>query len=221
MKLSHLLEAPNQMAIEHFLSTYWKGNFVSLPDHKINSDGTVDLMHYVSFEPRTTSQGETGKLTKIPDGIKFNKTESFSIADNALETLDGCPSFVDGDFNCQNNKLKSFEGAPSIITSDGLFGGNLFDSLHNIHEHIKQVDGSLYFVSQYSYMKRSCPIKSSVLGLLRIKGLQTVTLTDARDKSDDLYKVQEIINTYLKKPDQLMECQDALIDAGLEEFAKL
>ena len=221
MKLSHLLEASNQAEIEHFLSTYWKGNFVSLPDYKTNSDGTVDLMHFVSFEPRTTSHGQTGKLTKIPDGIKFNRTKSFSIADNALETLEGCPSFVDGDFNCQNNKLKSFEGVPSVIKRDGLFGGNLFESLHNIHEHIKRVDGSLYFVSQYSYMKRSCPIKSSVLGLLLIKGLQTVILTDARDELDDLYKVQEIINVYLKKPDQLMECQNALIDAGLEEFAKL
>jgi hypothetical protein len=221
MKLSRLLEAPNQMAIEHFLSTYWKGDFFSLPEHEINSDGTVNLKQYVSFEPRTTKRGETDKLTKIPDGIKFNQTESFSIADNALETFEGCPSHVDGDFNCQNNKLKSFEGAPAVIKSDGLFGGNLFESLHDIHKHIKQVDGSLYFVSQYSYMKRSCPIKSAVLGLLQIKGLQTVTLTDTRDKEHELYKVQEIINTFLKTPDKMLECQDALIDAGLEEYAKL
>ena len=55
-------------------------------------------------------------------------------------------------------------------------------------------------------------ISSHVLGLLKIKGLKHVKLSNK--------KVETIINKYLPEGD-ILECQSELMDAGLEEYAKL
>jgi hypothetical protein len=60
------------------------------------------------------------------------------------------------------------------------------------------------------------PIKSHVLGLLLIDGLRRVAL--------DNEEVEAIINDHLRKPmskQRMINCQNALIDAGYEEYAQL
>jgi len=56
------------------------------------------------------------------------------------------------------------------------------------------------------------PIKSSVLGLVKIKGLTNVIF--------DNKKLEKIMNKYLPLGD-IFDCQEELIEAGLEEFAEL
>ncbi len=54
---------------------------------------------------------EAMQLKRIP--IKFNQINgNFSITNNALVSLYGCPNIVDGAFNCSQNKLKSLKWGP-------------------------------------------------------------------------------------------------------------
>jgi hypothetical protein len=59
------------------------------------------------------------------------------------------------------------------------------------------------------------PIKSHVLGLLLIKGITEIKL--------DNKKVEEILNRYLPSNGMMsvLEAQDELIGAGLDEYAQL
>jgi hypothetical protein len=56
------------------------------------------------------------------------------------------------------------------------------------------------------------PILSNVLGLLKIEGLMVVYLLNK--------EVQAIINKYLPMGD-IFKCQEELIEAGFEDYAKI
>jgi hypothetical protein len=153
---------------------------------------------------------------KFEDGI-------FSVAQLNLASLNGCPSECTGGFVCsennltdliggptevlyinaRQNKLTSLSGAPSIIHRSGTFVFNRLTNLHNIHKEILEAE-SLIFEEN--------PITGKVLGLLKIRNLKKVVF--------DNKHVELIISKYLPMGD-LLECQQELIDNGLEEFAKL
>ena len=140
-------------------------------------------------------------LEGAPSVVKGN----FSCFNNNLTSLEGAPSAVKGDFYCSYNNLTSLEGAPSVVKGVFSCSNNKLTSLAGIHKIIKEIHGAAYF--------RSNPIKSSVLGLMRIKGLTKVFL--------DNKQVMGILNKYLKGDRDIIKCQSELLDAGLEEFAKL
>jgi hypothetical protein len=71
--------------------------------------------------------------------------------------------------------------------------------------YLKQIGGKLDLPN--------CPIKSNVLGLLKIKDLKKVEM--------DNKIVEEIINRNLNSGRRLSKCKQELIEAGLQEFAKL
>ena len=147
-----------------------------------------------------------------------------------LVGLDGAPDVVNGNFDCDKNQLSSLEGGPSRVTGDfscndndigtlefcpKYIGGDFFamrcglTDLHNIHKKIDYIFDT--FVASRN------PIKSHVLGLLKIKGLQAVRLENN--------KVSAILNAHLlglpaDKRD-ILKCQQVLIDNGFEEYAKL
>eukprot|EP00792_Barthelona_sp_PAP020_P000406 TRINITY_DN10638_c0_g1_i1.p1 TRINITY_DN10638_c0_g1~~TRINITY_DN10638_c0_g1_i1.p1 ORF type:complete len:346 (+),score=57.39 TRINITY_DN10638_c0_g1_i1:51-1088(+) len=57
-----------------------------------------------------------GKIDGKELPVKFDVVDGFfNIANNSLETLEGCPKKVAKDFNCSNNKLQNLFGAPSIV----------------------------------------------------------------------------------------------------------
>ena len=143
------------------------------------------------------------KLTSLegaPSAVKGN----FNCAANNLTSLEGAPSVVNNDFSCDNNKLTSLEGAPSVVNNDFYCFSNNLTSLAGIHKIIKEIHGCANFESN--------PIKSSVLGLMRIKGLTRVFL--------DNKQVMYILNKYLAGDRDIIKCQSELLDAGLEEYAK-
>ena len=144
---------------------------------------------------------------------------------NKLTDLEGAPIFVGKNFVCRNNQLTSLKGVPTTVK--GVFdassnplevidyvpkkmGYAIFDfcpikNLHNIHKVIK----SCPIISL-----RGCPLTSHVLGLLKIKKLDSVKLAAS------LEPLEKIINKYLPEGD-ILECQQELIEAGFEEYAQL
>ena len=129
----------------------------------------------------------------------------FSCSNNKLTSLEGAPSVVNGGFACFSNNLTSLEGAPSVVNGGFSCFSNNLTSLAGIHKIIKEIHGCADFNGNL--------IKSNVLGLMRIKGLTRVIL--------DNKQVQNILNKYLKGDRDIIKCQSELLDAGLEEYAKL
>ena len=122
-----------------------------------------------------------------------------------LTSFEGAPKMVRYNANFSHNYLTSFEHAPKRMQS--LFcANNEFTSLKDIHKHIRRIDG-IFFC-------RDNPVKSHVLGLLLIEGLQHVYI--------DNTIVEEILNRHLGKGRAgMLMAQEELIEAGLEEFAQL
>lgn len=220
----HLLEAKiNTAAIDEFLGVYWKGNG-SVPPYTLTPDGLINIDCYIQIAPRIVIPRLSHlnvKIDRLPDGIRFNSAgDSFAIGDNDLVTLEGCPRFVKGDFYAGNNQLTSLEYAPENIDGRAHFTNNPINSLHNIHKHMKTINGSIKFADLQS---GTCPIKSHVLGLLLIRGLRRAVLSTGFE-NEKLKVVEDIINKYLpndKGRASLIDCQNELIEAGFEEFAQL
>jgi len=131
---------------------------------------------------------------------------SFYCRGNKLTSLEGAPSRVDGDFYCSSNKLTSLAGAPSHVGGGFSCSYNELTSLKDVHKHITEIKGIFYAIES--------PIESHVLGLLLIKGATEVRLDNER--------VAEILNRHLGKGRAgMLMAQEELIEAGLEEYAKL
>jgi hypothetical protein len=145
------------------------------------------------------------KLTKLP--VKFGTVGGyFYCHDNAVSSLKGAPSSVGGSVDFWHNQLNSLKGAPSSIGGDLDFHENPLTSLEGVHKIIKRINGVLYLTGNHL-------IKSGGIGLLLIEGLKDI------DADQPAFK---IINKYLGQGKKgLLYCQDELIDAGYEEFAKL
>jgi hypothetical protein len=132
----------------------------------------------------------------------------FYCGNNDLTSLEHCPTSVGGKFSCGNNKLTSLEHCPTSVGGYFYCCDNKLTSLQNIHTYLKKMNGEFYADNN--------PIKSHVLGLLLIEGCSLVDL----DNKD----VESILNKYLpttKSRQAVIECQKELIEAGLEEYAKL
>ena len=138
----------------------------------------------------------------------------FDCASMYLTSLEGAPKKINGYFNCDDNKLKSLDGAPSEVNGGFRASNNKLTSLEGIHKIVKVIEGTFYVHDN--------PIKSHVLGLLLIKGVRKLELAHWQ-KVCDLLKAQEIMNHYLPNPTnaRILECQNELIDAGLDEYAQL
>jgi hypothetical protein len=143
-------------------------------------------------------------ITKLP--VKFGSVGgSFSCYNNRLTSLHGAPSSVGGDVFCNHNNLTSLQGAPSSIGGSFFGGENKLTSLEGIHKLIKKIGGGFYCNSN--------PIKSGGIGLILIEGLTQIGADPPAFK---------IIRKYLGQGKKgLLRCQDELIDAGYEEFARL
>jgi Leucine-rich repeat (LRR) protein len=175
----------------------------------------------------TTKKGmfscRSKKLTSLIGGPV--KVDNFNCQHNLLTSLEGGPAEVESRyicshnklislkgtptkvhyFDCGNNNLTSLEGVPTVFNGAFTCYDNKLTSLQNIHRHIKFIGGSADF--------RKNPIKSHVLGLLKIKNLREVWL--------DNREVSIIINKHLADDRDVIACQDELIDADFDEYAQL
>ena len=107
---------------------------------------------------------------------------------------------VSGNFACNSNNLTSLDFAPSHVGGSFHCYNNKLTSLHNIHKTIKHCQNFICFNN---------PITSNILGLCLIKGLKAVDIN---------FEINGIINSNLH---DINLCQEALLDAGYPELAKL
>ena len=131
----------------------------------------------------------------------------FDCNNNQLKSLEGCPQTVHGAFDCSGNRLKSLEGCPQTV-GGGFYCGNneKLTSLARINFYVHEIN------SIYGANFSGCPIKSNILGLLKIRGLKKVKFTDK--------KLEEIMNRHLPMGDST-DCIDDLLDAGYgKEYCK-
>ena len=167
-----------------------------------------------------------GKFTK--DGSKLKVGFDFYCDNNQLESLKGCPQTVGRDFYCDQNQLKSLEGCPQTVGRNFYCRNNQLESLkgcpqtvgggfncsYNQLTSLSKIDLYIHEIyGEANFMNN--PIKSNVLGLLKIRGLKKVEFDD--------FKLERIINKYLPNAStkDIDDCKLELIEAGLEEFAKL
>jgi hypothetical protein len=125
---------------------------------------------------------------------------------NLLTTLAGCAEVVGAMLGCsQNDELRSLAGAPRRVGASVLLNScRSLTSLEGIQEHLPEVHGQLVMLM--------VPLQKHVLGLLRIKGLRSVMLSDGR--------LEAILNKYIPNGNPLA-CALELVDAGYEEQAKM
>jgi hypothetical protein len=125
------------------------------------------------------------------------------------------PKAIATSFDCSRNKFSSFEHFPAEVGKDVGLSSNKFTTLHDIHKFVKRINGYIVLTDNN--------ITECMLGLLMIDGLMGIDV-DANKSNKDFLNASEIINTYLPNTDGrkgVVECQRELIEAGLEEFAKL
>lgn len=159
----------------------------------INDDMTVTVDNDVRLEG----------VENIPFQFKMVQG-TFDISDcTNLKSFKGCPYFVEGNFlaiGCA--KITSLEFAPTHIGKSINANMTGIRSLHNVHKFIKQCGSHAAFGNA----------TSNALGLLLIPGLQAVTVGHNQ--------ATMIMNQHMEDKDIHM-CQQALLDAGFSEYAKL
>lgn len=147
------------------------------------------------------------KLTTL-EGMPRKVTVGINAAENKLKSVAGIPSIVYSHLSLADNELSSFEGFPREIHGDLHLYTNKFESLKDIHKHIKVLKGCVLVTGN--------PLKSHLLGVLLIKGVTSLT--------SSVPKVDTIIDKYLpnhRGMEAVLECQEELINAGLEKYAEL
>jgi hypothetical protein len=98
------LNIGHKARIEQWLEKMGVVNYYLTKDFKINVIGSVHLYD--------------NNLIELPSYIQFNQTCSFYIDSNELTTLRGCPSYVEGNFDCSYNNLISLDFCPDEVTGD-------------------------------------------------------------------------------------------------------
>ncbi len=158
--------------------------------------GTVDVTEHVSLNGQ--------KLERLP--VRFGVVGGGCYCSgNRLTSLEGVPSAVGGNFSCSDNRLTSLEGAPSSVGRNFYCSGNRLTSLVGVHRILRQIAGGLYIWNN--------PIESGGIGLILVEGLTKI------DANQPAFK---IINEYLGQGHKgVLRCQEALHDAGFEEYARL
>jgi len=150
-----------------------------------------------------------------------------------LASLEGCPDSVPGDFSCSDNhellsleggpkevgksykidtcnKLKSIEGIASTIGKHlSICNNRGLDNLEGISRKVKSCGGKLDVSGNY--------FSRAIMGVVTLKGITGLEYKFGGKAS----KAFEIIFKCREEGKDALECQDLLIDAGLQEFAKL
>ena len=145
------------------------------------------------------------KLTSL-EGAPKKVGGHFVCDHNDLESLKYAPEETGRDFDCKFNGLTSLEGAPRKIGRHFSCEMNKLTSLKDVHKIFDEVNGI--------FDARDNPIKSHVLGLLLIKGITAIEISNLQ--------VQDILNEHLEKGRAgMLMAQEELIELGYEEFAQL
>ena len=144
--------------------------------------------------------GHVNSLDGRPDQI----TGEFDCSNNDLTDLVGGPTNISGSYNCSENRLVTLLGSPEYTSADFDCAKNNLSSLVGIHKIIK---------SCRVIMCSEAKITEGGIGLLLIANMEHIT---------SKHEPFKIINSYLGKGTKgMMECSKELISRGFPEYAKL
>lgn len=142
----------------------------------------------------------------INDDLTVNINGNISLANYKFSHFPVKFGTVSGNFNCSDNSsLLSLEGAPTSLTGSFIctYCPNI-TALEGIGEVLSGAKGLLYFTWEY--------IDKGGLGFLQTEASRLAEISTAPFK---------IINKYMKRKDDIFECQSELIEAGYEDYAIL
>lgn len=187
----------------------------SAPKIKKNSKKWLDAGAKVIF---STSKST---LSRSPGRIEIT-ANSMSAMNSTIDDLKEMGILIDtfkiGQITYEVDDVteSDFPKFPREIDCGVIIRGEKLESLHNLHKYVTRVNG---------YFSIFAPIKSSILPLVMIKGIKGFRLNISGSSYDpnsenieDL--LQDILEKYSESGD-MFGCQDALMDAGLEEYAAL
>ena len=169
---------------------------------------------YRCHENRTlTSLKGAPAVMSSKDGVIFECSDT-----PMLTSLEGAPSRC-AILSCNRSGIKSLEGAPRW-TDEIRVNSTRITSFHDVHRMIAATA-----VIRCANVK----IEECVLVLLLVKGLISLDVGNSRSavalkRTEDFIAVADIINRYLPNVDgrsTVLTCQNELLDAGFEEFARM
>ena len=197
----------NHITTLDYLPEIVEGNF-DISDNDLSKADLSRLNSITIGADLTLTRCNLKSLNGVPKKIYG----SFECSNNHFKDFTGGPEFVYGNFICYDcNKLESIKGLPKFIKEDlSCYDCKKLTNFHDIHkylEHVVRVDLD------------TASIKSHVLGFVLVKNIKEII--DIQGKSRCAPWAQ-IINRYLGKGHQgVMDAQEELIEAGLEEYAQL
>ena len=166
-----------------------------------------------------------GKLTKQYPDIKGD----FDCSDIHLISLEFVPQYVGGNFYCYKTDITSLEFVPQSVggyfycSSTNItslefapkFVGGFFNCSSTNITSLKGI-GKNYLkeVKGYINLNFCSELKSNMLGLMLVKGLQEIEFSTNK-------QIEEIFNNHLEGEIDILDCQEELITKGYKEYAKL
>jgi hypothetical protein len=154
-----------------------------------------------------------------------------------LIDLSGAPKIVKETFEVSKTLITSFKGLPADATYKW-FNANECQNLTSLRGLVASVHGmelngnpkltslegiGTKWLKSCERLEVKSQINSHVLGILKIKGLKQLVTASYNFEGNEVWAV--IIKKYLKdgktEAQDIFDCQNELIDAGLDDYAQL
>ena len=174
---------------------------------------SLTAIYTLDDQGRVCCDGNVGTTTSFAGNhlpFRWGKVDGdFDITGMQLESLEGCPHTVGGEFLCLWNRLRSLQGGPRVVgkeyTATGLHNLTILDGLP------EQIVNDEEVAWIYLSYRPDLPL----LKLMTVRGLTKVQLNGGE-------QVAAIINRYLLRGvNGVMPCAAELHKAGYGGNAKL
>ena len=229
MKL-HEIQDPSKFAAQ-WLNDHWT--------RKNGSRFELELMHVTGDEVNYNGHVLINGVTELPfkfgevaGSLRINQTSNarltsmknmphtvhgtFRIYENDVDSLVGMPSRIVGDCLLDSVSITTLEGVTENL--DGsleLSKASRLTDLKGIHKRLKHLNGTVFLPPT---------IASHLLGVILINGFEGYSFIEKLPP--ELQLAMNIVNKHARYADKsrrvhLLDAQQELLDAGLDDFAQL
>jgi hypothetical protein len=173
------------------------------------SDTLETLENFPEDVSKTVSIGECPKITSLEHMTKIIG-HSCNFSQTSIKTLEHLPKVINGDLNITNlPELESMDGVPDIVMGD--FFCYDVPKLKKF-KFPKEIHGVITFITG-PLDSRENILAQNYLDVFKIKTLRGINFSYSKE-------VTKIFNKYYRNGRDIIGCQDELIEAGFEEFAR-
>ena len=156
---------------------------------------------------------------------RYYQSGNLYINDQSLQSLDGCPQHITGNFTCRHNMLSSLIGGPQRVDGTYDCSENLISDLIGCASHIagRLICTSENLTSLVGVHKiiKTCQDIRFYTHQITQGGIGLLLIDDLTNISPDTEPFR-IINSYLGTGTKgMMACSKILVAEGYEEYAKL